>query len=54
MATAIESKIWLLTDKHFPLRRVRRRSNEDPWITKRIRRLWKKKLRPHRMVGDGA
>ena len=45
MAMSLEKKLAELTDKHFPLRRDRRRSNEDPWITRGIRRLWKKKLR---------
>ena len=45
MALQLEKKIAELTEKHFPLRRDRRRSNEDPWITRGIRRLWKRKLR---------
>ena len=45
MALRLEQKIADLTDIHFPLRRDRRRSNEDPWITRGIKRLWKKKLR---------
>ena len=44
MAMRLEQKIAALADTHFPLRRNRRRSNEDPWITRGIRRLWKKKL----------
>ena len=41
----LESVIRELTDKHFPLVRVRKRSNEDPWIHQGIRRLSKKKIR---------
>ena len=47
----LEKKIAELTEKHFPLQRVRRRSNEDPWITRNIRRLWKKKLRIYKKGG---
>ena len=51
MATELEQKIIELTEKHFPLQRVRRRSNEDPWITRHIRRLWKRKLRLYKKEG---
>ena len=51
MALRLEQKIATLTDTHFPLRRDRRRSNEDPWITRGIRRLWKKKLRIYKRGG---
>ena len=51
MVNQLEMKIAELTDFHFPRRRVRRRSNEDPWITRRIRRLWKKKVRLYRKGG---
>ena len=51
MATELEQKIIELTEKHFPLQRVRRRSNEDPWITRQIRRLWKRKLRLYKKEG---
>ena len=51
MAETLERKIGELTELHFPLRRLRRRSNEDPWITRRIRRLWKRKLRLYRRNG---
>ena len=42
-AEALEATIARLTSKHFPLIRTRRRSNEAPWITHRIRRMWKRK-----------
>ena len=45
MALELRKVIDCLTDRHFPLARVRKRSNELPWITKRIRWLWKKKIR---------
>ena len=51
MAACLEEAIAVLTEKNFPLARVRRRSNEDPWITKKIRRLWKKKIRLYRRGG---
>ena len=51
MAVSLEKKLAELTEKHFPLRRDRRRSNEDPWITRGIRRLWKKKLRIYKKGG---
>ena len=51
MALELEKKIEELTQKHFPLRRDRRRSNEDPWINRGIRRLWKKKLRIYKKGG---
>ena len=47
----MESGIATLTERHFPLARVRRRSNEDPWITRSIRRLWKKKIRIYKKFG---
>lgn len=47
MAGLLEEVIRTITEKHFPLVRVRRRSTEPPWITKRIKRLWKRKLRGH-------
>ena len=31
--------------------RVRKRSNESPWITKRVRRLWKRKIRLYKKGG---
>ena len=51
MAARLEQKIIALTDKHFPLQQIRRRSNEDPWITRHIRRLWKRKLRLYKKGG---
>ena len=51
MAKELEEAIAVLTEKHFPLVRIRRRSNEDPWINKRIRRLWKKKIRLYKKYG---
>ena len=47
----LEEVIERLTDKHFPLARVRKRSNEAAWVTKKIRRLWKKKLRLYKKKG---
>ena len=47
----IEEVITNLTSKHFPLERVRKRSNESPWITRGIRRLWKKKIRIYKKDG---
>lgn len=44
MAGRLEKVIEELTDKHFPLERVRKRSNESLWITKCVRRLWKRKI----------
>ena len=54
MAAILEEKIAELTERHFPLQRVRKRSNEDPWITRSIRRLWKKKIRLYRKNGKCA
>ena len=42
MAAELSRVIADATEKHFPLARVRRRSNEDHWITKSIRRLEEK------------
>ena len=47
----VEGVIADLTNKHFPLVRVRKRSNESPWITRGIRRLWKKKIRIYKKEG---
>lgn len=52
MTAQLEAKIEELTEVHFPKRRVRRMSNEDPWITRRIRRLWKRKVRLYRKGGQ--
>ena len=51
MAAVLEEAIAALTERHFPLVRTRRRSNEDPWITRSIRRLWKKKIRIYKKFG---
>ena len=51
MAAKLEEVISNLTEKHFPLARVRKRSNEAPWITRNIRRLWKQKLRLYKKGG---
>ena len=48
---ALEETIARLTEKHFPLIRSRKRSNEPPWITHRIRRLFKKKCRIYKKHG---
>ena len=51
MAEELDAAISTLTEKHFPLVRVRRRSNKDPWISRKIRRLWKKKVRLYKKYG---
>ena len=51
MAHELEKVVATLTERHFPLVRVRRRSNEDPWITRSIMRLWKKKIRIYKKYG---
>ena len=51
MVAEFERVVGSLTERHFPLVRVRRRSNEDPWITRAIRRLWKKKIRHYKKGG---
>ena len=51
MAEKLEEVIGALTDKYFPLVRIRKRSSEHPWITKTIRRLWKKKIRIYKKGG---
>ena len=51
MADCLEVTIKELTEKHFPLVRVRTRSNEAPWITRAIRRLWKRKIRLYKKGG---
>ena len=51
MTSAMEEAISKLTEKHFPLARVRKRSNEAPWVTRHIRRLWKRKLRLYKDGG---
>lgn len=47
----MERTVAELTEKHFPLVRVRKRSNESPWITRNIRRLWKKKISIYKKEG---
>lgn len=54
MARELEKVIATLTERHFPMTRVRKRSNEDPWITRSIRQLWKKKIRCYKMGGKSA
>lgn len=51
MVDRLEAAMAALTDKHFPLVRVRKRSNEGTWITRSIRRLWKKKIRIYKKNG---
>ena len=50
-ASMLEEVIGKLTEKHFPIARVRKRSNESPWITRHIRRLWKRKVRIYKKAG---
>ena len=50
----IEVAVDTLTERHFPLVRVRKRSNESLWITRGIRRLWKKKIRVYKKEGKSA
>lgn len=49
----VEDVIAKLTNKHFPLVRVRKRSNESPRITRGVRRMWKKKIRIYKKEGKG-
>ena len=49
-----EETIGSLTDHHFPLKTFRRRSNEKPWITNRIRKKSKKKRMIFRKRGRSA
>ena len=51
MASELERAVGVLTDKHFPLAKVRKRSNEAPWVTGRIRKLLKKKIRIYKKKG---
>ena len=51
MVAAFETKIEELTDRHFPYKTYRVRSNEYPWITHGIRRLTKKRKRLYRHEG---
>ena len=54
MTGVLEEALVALMERHFPLARVRRRSNEDPWITRKTRRLWKKKVRVYKKEGKSA
>ena len=47
MATTLSEVIVSLTEKHFPLVWVRKRSNESLWI----RKLWRRKIRLCRKGG---
>lgn len=51
MAGELEKTIDVLTECHFPLVRVCKRSNEDPRITPFIRWLWKKKIHIYKRLG---
>ena len=51
MWDAFSKAIEVLNEVHFPLERTRKRSNEHPWITRSIRRLWKKKIRLYKKGG---
>ena len=51
MVDEFEKAVATITDRHFPLTRIRKRSNEWPWITIGIRRLWKRKLRLYKKRG---
>lgn len=51
MASQLRDTIGTLTDKHFPVARVRKRSNESPWITRKIRKLRRRKLRLYKKGG---
>lgn len=51
MAEEFKKELAELTEQHFPLARVRRRSIEDPWINRKIRRLWNKKIREYKRGG---
>lgn len=44
MAERFECVVVALNDKHFPLVRVRKRSNKPPWMTRSIRRLFRRKV----------
>ena len=51
MADQLSGVIANLTQKHFPLARVRMRSNESPWITGKIRKLRRRKIRLYKKKG---
>ena len=46
-----ERTLQKITDSYYPLITIRRRSNEDPWITNGIRRRVKRKRRLYRRCG---
>ena len=54
LVSAFEARIACLTDELFPLRTVRARSNEEPWITEGIRRLSKLKKRIFKRDGKSS
>ena len=51
LVQAFQSHITDLTDRYFPVKVSRRRSNEDPWITEGIRKLSKQKKRVFKRDG---
>lgn len=51
MTHILEETICSQTNKHFPLAKVRKRSSESPWITRNIRKLWKRKIRLYKEKG---
>ena len=51
MTTELENVVRSLTDKWFPISRTRKRSTEQPWINRTIRRLFKKKVRIYKKQG---
>ena len=51
MALDLRDAIQTLTERHFPVARVRKRSNESPWITLKIRKQWRRKLRLYKKGG---
>ena len=51
MVSELNGVVADLTEKHFPLARIRKRSNESPWITRKIRRIWKRKVRIYKKGG---
>ena len=53
MASELNEVMENLLEKHFPLARIRKRSNESPWITRKIRELWKRKVRLYKRGGRG-
>ena len=51
LVSAFDQKLGTLTDRHFPLRTTRVRSNEDPGITNGIRRRARRKKRIYKEKG---